>query len=73
MYFVEFSYLLKKLSPHQALGEMLVLIGAVVATTATFHKVNPTAGNLLLPYIAWLSFAALLNFKIWRLNKDRTD
>ncbi len=31
--------------------------------------VSLAAAVLLLPYFAWISFAALLNFKIWQLNK----
>jgi benzodiazapine receptor len=37
-------------------------------TILSFLKVSKTAGLLLLPYILWVSFAAIMNFSIWRLN-----
>jgi tryptophan-rich sensory protein len=33
-----------------------------------FRGVSPLAASLLLPYLAWVSFAGALNFAIWRLN-----
>lgn len=30
--------------------------------------VSKTAGLLLLPYMLWVSFAAILNFSLWMLN-----
>lgn len=33
-----------------------------------FWKVNKWASYLLVPYLAWVSFASLLNFAIWQLN-----
>jgi tryptophan-rich sensory protein len=34
-----------------------------------FAKINKIAGYLFLPYLAWVSFAAVLNGSIWWLNK----
>ncbi len=55
-------------NPGAAFAEIVVLWAAIVATIVVFWRVTPVAGALLLPYIAWVSFAAVLNFTIWRLN-----
>jgi translocator protein len=54
--------------PGLAFAEILVLWLAIVATVVAFGRVRPLAGGLLLPYLAWVSFAAALNGTIWRLN-----
>ena len=46
---------------------MLLLIG-IVFTIKWFLRVDKTAGYLLYPYLAWVSFATVLNFNIWVLN-----
>lgn len=51
-----------------ALIEMLGLWVAIVMTTYSFYKVLPLAGYLLFPYILWVSFAAILNFSLWKMN-----
>ncbi|XZE55056.1 tryptophan-rich sensory protein [Planctomycetaceae bacterium SH139] len=38
------------------------------ATLIAFWKVNRQAGFLLVPYLAWVSFAAFLNFTLWQMN-----
>ena len=38
------------------------------ATIVAFHRVHRLAAWLLVPYLAWVSFAAFLNFTLWRLN-----
>ena len=40
----------------------------IAATAAAFRKIDRLAAWLMVPYLAWVSFAALLNFSIWRLN-----
>ena len=47
---------------------IVLLWGAILATTLAFRRVRPLAAALLLPYLVWVSFAAALNFEIWRLN-----
>jgi tryptophan-rich sensory protein len=54
--------------PAIAFGEMLLLWAAIAATLRAFFQINRLAGWLLAPYLAWVSFAAALNFTIWRLN-----
>lgn len=46
----------------------LVTLAAVM--TMLFARIRPSAGLLMLPYVAWLVFAALLVFEIQRLNPD---
>lgn len=53
-----------------ALAEILVLLAAIVATIIGFWRVRPLAGALLLPYLAWVSFAAALTRSLWRANPD---
>ena len=57
-------------NPGAAFAEIVVLWGTIVATTLLFWKISPAAGWLFLPYLAWVSFAAVLNFTIWRLNPN---
>lgn len=54
--------------PDLAMIEIAVLLAAIVATTAAFARVDRPAAWLMAPYIAWVSFASVLNFAIWRLN-----
>ena len=51
-----------------ALAEILVLWLAIVATIGAFASVRPSAAALLLPYLAWVSFATILTAEIWRRN-----
>jgi benzodiazapine receptor len=57
---------LRALGP--ALFEILVLLAAILVTTRRFYVVDPVAGWLMVPYILWSGFAALLNGTVWRLN-----
>lgn len=54
--------------PGWALAEIVVLWGVIVATTVAFFRRSQAAGWLMVPYLAWVSFASVLNFAIWRLN-----
>jgi tryptophan-rich sensory protein len=44
------------------------LIGSLGGIIPLFYKVDPTAGLLLLPYMAWLVYATKLNQAICKLN-----
>jgi benzodiazapine receptor len=49
-------------------ADIVLLWLLLVATAVGFWRVRPLAGALLLPYLAWVSFASALNFVIWQLN-----
>jgi tryptophan-rich sensory protein len=51
--------------------EILVLWGAIVGTMIGFWRVDPLSGVLLVPYLLWGTFAAVLNVTLWRLNAWR--
>lgn len=51
-----------------ALVEIVVLLAAIAATIALSWRVDHAAAWLLVPYLAWVSFATLLNAALWRLN-----
>jgi len=53
-----------------ALGEIALLLAAILATTIAFSAIDLLAAVLLLPYFAWVSFAAVLNGALWRLNRS---
>ncbi len=48
--------------------EIIILWIAILLTWQKFGKISRTAANLLIPYIAWVSFALLLNLAIVILN-----
>ena len=49
--------------------EIIVLWLMIFETYIQFAKINKISGYLLLPYLAWVSFAAVLNGSIWWLNR----
>ncbi len=55
-------------NPPLALAEILILWGSIAMTIKTFHPLNRWAAYLLIPYLAWVSFATLLNLMIVVLN-----
>ncbi len=55
--------------PGWAFCEIIVLWLTLVATIIVFHPINPTAAYILIPYLLWGSFAGVLNFTIWQMNK----
>lgn len=55
-------------NPGLAFAELVILWALIVWTVVLFWKARRAAGLLLLPYLAWVSFAAVLNFTIWRMN-----
>jgi len=51
-----------------AFAEILVLWALIAATAASFWRLNTLAGVLMVPYLAWVTFASALNFAVWQLN-----
>jgi tryptophan-rich sensory protein len=51
-----------------AFFEIVILWALILATLIAFWRHDTRAGLLLLPYLAWVSYASALNSAIWRLN-----
>ena len=51
-----------------AFAEVVLLWVFIVSTLVAFWRVRPLAGILFMPYLMWVSFAAVLNYALWRLN-----
>ena len=51
-----------------AFADVLLLLGLILATVGAFWRIRPAAGALLLPYLAWVGFASLLTWTVWRAN-----
>ena len=64
------SYLFFGLHNPMVAGIEIILLWLMIFETYTqFVKINKIAGYLLLPYLAWVSFATVLNGSIWWLNR----
>lgn len=55
--------------PGMAFAEICVLWFAIAFNIFVFYSLLPVAALLLLPYLLWVSYAAYLNWGIWRLNR----
>ena len=51
-----------------SIAEIGVLWLLIVATIVTFWPLQRAAALMLVPYLAWVSFASALTFSLWRLN-----
>lgn len=56
-------------NPGLALVEIALLWSAIVATAVSFSRISGWAAGLLVPYLGWVSFAAVLNGVIWWSNR----
>lgn len=55
-------------SPLAGLIDVAVLWIAILLTIAYFYDISRPAGLLLAPYLAWVSYASVLNYFLWRMN-----
>lgn len=55
-------------NPLLALIDIIALWISIFLTIKSFYKTNKLAGNLLIPYLIWVSFASILNLSILLLN-----
>lgn len=57
------------LSANKELVQIVAALWALlVVMTWVFHNIEPLAGYLQLPYLAWVSFASVLNYTLLKLN-----
>lgn len=55
-------------NPGAAFVEIISLWITILLSIIYFYKISKPASYLLIPYIAWVSFASYINFMIWWLN-----
>ena len=55
-------------NPGLAFFEILILWVLILIVTVKFFKIEKAAGFLFIPYLFWVTFAAILNFAVWQLN-----
>ena len=51
-----------------AFVDIVLLWALIAATLVAFWRIRPLAGALLVPYLAWVSFAMALNYAVWQAN-----
>jgi len=56
-------------NPGIAFVEIILLWISIAVTIFSFYSISRPAAWLMVPYILWVTFAAVLNFSIWMLNK----
>lgn len=56
-------------SPSAAFLTIIFLWFSIYKTIVVFQKINKTSAYLLYPYLAWVSFATILNLSIVSLNR----
>jgi tryptophan-rich sensory protein len=55
-------------NPGWGFAEIVLFWMSILVTTVLMFDVSQWAGLLFVPYLLWVTFAAVLNFSIWRLN-----
>jgi translocator protein len=56
-------------NPFLALVEIVLLLLFIWECIVAFKKIDKLSSQLFYPYLAWVSFASLLNASIWWLNR----
>jgi len=56
--------------PLLAFIEIILLWASILISIIVFYGISKVASYLLIPYILWVSFASILNFSIWKLNRN---
>ena len=56
-------------SPLLGLIDIVLLLNAIIVTVFAFFKISRTAAILLVPYLAWVSFATVLNAALYLMNR----
>lgn len=56
-------------NPYLALIDIILLLMFILLTLWKFYTLSPSAGYLMIPYLLWVGFAAVLNYSIWTLNR----
>jgi tryptophan-rich sensory protein len=54
----------------QGFFSIVALLGGAVTSAVAMYQVNESAGYIMAPYLAWLSYATALAYSIWRNNPD---
>jgi tryptophan-rich sensory protein len=55
-------------APGWAFAEIVLLWFGIAASIVAFAWIEPWSGLLLMPYLTWVTLAAVLNFVIWQMN-----
>lgn len=53
-----------------AMGIIVAMAVSLIVVIAMFWRVRPVAAGLLVPYLAWVLFASVLNWQFLALNPD---
>ena len=63
------AFFFSMLKPGWALVDIVLLWALVMVMVVFFFRINRWAGLILVPYLGWLLYAAVLNGAIWWLNR----
>jgi benzodiazapine receptor len=55
--------------PALAFADIALLWAVILVTLILFSRRSVAAGALMGPYLAWVTFAAVLNYALWQLNR----